>query len=273
MSRVHKQEETPSSAMTYGGYLKLPQLLAAQQPLTGEHDELLFIIIHQASELWLKLVLHELKGAIAKIAEGELQPAVKMLTRMGRIQAQMIGAWEILATMTPFDYGRFRDALGSSSGFQSYQYREFEFRLGAKDAAILEAHRADGGNFEILRSALEAPSIYDESLRLLARRGFAIPSDRLDRDWTAPYAADARVEAAWLCIYRDVDRWWDLYELGEKLVDVEYRFQQWRFAHVKTVERIIGFKRGTGGSAGVSYLVRALEKRFFPELLDLRTVI
>jgi tryptophan 2,3-dioxygenase len=258
---------------SYGGYLKLPQLLGAQAPLTAEHDELLFIIIHQASELWLKLLIHELKGAMERIASDDLQPAFKMLTRMGRIQAQMIGAWEILATMTPFDYGRFRDALGSSSGFQSYQYREFEFLLGAKDGAVLEAHRAEPANHAALARALESPSIYDETLRLMARRGFAIPPDRLERDWTGPYQADEGVEAAWLAVYRDVDRWWDLYELGEKLVDVEYRFQQWRFAHVKTVERIIGFKRGTGGSAGVAYLVKALERRFFPELLDLRTVI
>ena len=258
---VADETEAPSDeAMDYGGYLRLPQLLGAQRPLTSEHDELLFVIIHQTSELWLKLVLHELRGAMARIAADNLQPAFKMLTRMGRIQAQMIAAWEILATMTPFDYARFRKALGSSSGFQSWQYREFEYLLGAKDASILEAHRSTPANFLALEAALKSPSIYDETLRLLARRGFAIP-------------ADPRVEAAWLTIYRDAESWWDLYELGEKLVDVEYRFQQWRFAHVKTVERIIGFKRGTGGSAGVPYLTRALERRFFPELLDLRTVI
>ncbi len=266
-------EAGPDGAMDYGGYLRLPQLLGAQKPLTGEHDELLFVIIHQTSELWLKLVLHELRGAMARIAADDLQPAFKMLSRMGRIQAQMIVAWEILATMTPFDYARFRKALGSSSGFQSWQYREFEFMLGAKVASVVEAHRSDPKNFATLVAALESRSIYDEALRLLARRGFDIPAERLERDWSAPYVADPRVEAAWLIVYRDAESWWDLYELGEKLVDVEYRFQQWRFAHVKTVERIIGFKRGTGGSAGVSYLVRALEKRFFPELLDLRTVI
>jgi tryptophan 2,3-dioxygenase len=272
MDAADKTEAPPDEAMDYGGYLRLPQLLGAQRPLTSEHDELLFVIIHQTSELWLKLVLHELRGAMARIAVDDLQPSFKMLARMGRIQAQMISAWEILATMTPFDYARFRRALGSSSGFQSWQYREFEYLLGAKDASILEAHRPNQG-YAALEAALRSPSIYDETLRLLARRGFAIPADRLDRDWTAPYLADPRIEAAWLTIYRDAESWWDLHELGEKLVDVEYRFQQWRFAHVKTVERIIGFKRGTAGSAGVSYLTRALERRFFPELLDLRTVI
>jgi tryptophan 2,3-dioxygenase len=259
--------------MDYGGYLQLAQLLGAQKPLTNEHDELLFVIIHQTSELWLKLLIHELRGAMAMVAADNLQPAFKMLTRLGRIQAQMIQAWEILATMTPFDYARFRSALGSSSGFQSWQYREFEFLLGAKDASLLAAHRADPANLAALRSALERPGIYDETLRLMARRGFDIPADKLERDWTRPYEADPTVEAAWLVVYRNAENWWDLYELGEKLVDVEYRFQQWRFAHVKTVERIIGFKRGTGGSAGVSYLSRALERRFFPELLDLRTAI
>jgi tryptophan 2,3-dioxygenase len=273
MGVADETEADPAETMDYGGYLRLPQLLGAQRPITSEHDELLFVIIHQTSELWLKLVLHELRGAMAKVAADNLQPAFKMLTRMGRIQAQMIAAWEILATMTPFDYARFRKALGSSSGFQSWQYREFEYLLGAKDASILEAHRSTPANFLALEATLKSPSIYDESLRLLARRGFAIPADRLERDWTAPYLADPRVEAAWLTIYRDAESWWDLYELGEKLVDVEYRFQQWRFAHVKTVERIIGFKPGTGGSAGVSYLTRALERRFFPELLDLRTVV
>ena len=272
MGVANETGNEPDGTMDYGGYLRLPQLLGAQKPLTGEHDELLFVIIHQTSELWLKLVLHELRGAMAKIAADNLQPAFKMLTRMGRIQAQMIGAWEILATMTPFDYARFREALGASSGFQSWQYREFEYLLGAKDASILAAHRSNQG-FVALEAALGSPSVYDQTLRLLARRGFDIPGDRLERDWTTPYMADPRVEAAWLIIYRDAESWWDLYELGEKLVDVEYRFQQWRFAHVKTVERIIGFKRGTGGSAGVSYLTRALERRFFPELLDLRTVI
>jgi tryptophan 2,3-dioxygenase len=273
MSGAAKDRGAPAETMDYGGYLRLTQLLGAQKPLTGEHDELLFVIIHQTSELWLTLLIHELRGAMAKIAVDALQPAFKMLSRLGRIQAQMIQAWEILATMTPFDYARFRGALGSSSGFQSWQYREFEFLLGAKDATMLEAHRAEPANLAALSSALNQPGIYDEALRLLARRGFDIPAEKLGRDWTRAYEADPRVEAAWLVVYRDAESWWDLYELGEKLVDVEYRFQQWRFAHVKTVERIIGFKRGTGGSVGVSYLARALERRFFPELLDLRTAL
>lgn len=260
-----------AGAMTYGGYLGLPKLLGAQHPRSGEHDELLFIVIHQASELWMKLCLHELAGARAHIRDDDLKPAFKMLSRVGRIQAAMIQSWDILATMTPADYERFRASLGSSSGFQSFQYRQIEFMLGAKDARTIEVHRADPVAAALLDAALAEPSLYDESLRLLARRGFAIPAHVLERDVRQPYAPSPDVEAAWAEVYRDVDRHWDLYELAEKLVDVEYRLQQWRFSHMKTVERIIGFKRGTGGSAGVSYLVKALERTFFPELLSLRT--
>ncbi len=262
-----------SKSLSYGQYLQLDKVLSAQGPRSGEHDELLFIIIHQSSELWMKLCLHELRGAVAHIREGDLKPAFKMLSRVGRIQTQMIQAWEILATMTPADYSRFRDALGTSSGFQSHQYRQIEFLLGAKNARTLEVFESDPPVHAELMAALAAPSLYDEALALLARRGFAIPEAYLNRDWTQPYEASPEVEAAWTAVYRDVDTWWDLYELGEKLVDIEYRLQQWRFAHMKTVERIIGFKRGTGGSAGVAYLVKALERPFFPELLSLRTVI
>ena len=262
-----------AQVMDYGAYLQLPTLLGAQKPNSGEHDELLFIIVHQATELWLKLCIHELKSAIARIRDDDLEPAFKMLTRIARIQNHMIQAWEILATMTPFDYAQFRDSLGASSGFQSVQYRQFEFLLGAKKGQMLEVHRSDAVAFAALEAAIGAPSLYDETLRLLARRGFAIPADHLDRDWTEPYVADPAVEAAWISIYRDAEKWWDLYQLGEKLVDLEYRLQQWRFAHMKTVERIIGFKRGTGGSEGVNYLVKALEKTLFPELLSLRTAI
>jgi tryptophan 2,3-dioxygenase len=262
-----------SKSLSYGQYLQLDKVLDAQAPRSGEHDELLFIIIHQSSELWMKLCLHELRGAIAQIRADDLEPAFKMLSRVGRIQTQMIQAWEILATMTPFDYSRFRESLGTSSGFQSHQYRQIEFLLGAKNARTLDVHRSDPAILAELETALATPSIYDEALALLVRRGFAIPADYLDRDWTQPYEANEAVEAAWTAVYRDVDQWWDLYELGEKLVDIEYRLQQWRFAHMKTVERIIGFKRGTGGSAGVAYLVKALERPFFPELLSLRTVI
>lgn len=258
--------------MSYGGYLGLETLLASQNPLSGEHDELLFIVIHQATELWMKLCLHELSAAREQIKRDDLEPAFKMMSRVARIQTGMIQNWEILATMTPADYARFRGMLGSSSGFQSYQYRALEFILGAKNAAFNQLHE-DTPAHAALQAALHAPSVYDETLRLLSRRGFAIPADHVERDWTQPYEPSAKVEAAWLEIYRGVDGHWDLYELGEKLVDVEYRFQQWRFAHMKTVERIIGYKRGTGGSAGVSYLTKVLEKSFFPELLSLRTSI
>lgn len=262
-----------SKSLSYGQYLQLDKVLGAQSPRSDEHDELLFIVIHQSSELWMKLCLHELRAAAAHIRNDDLEPAFKMLSRVGRIQTQMIQAWEILATMTPFDYSRFRDALGTSSGFQSHQYRQIEFLLGAKNARTLEVHESDPAIHAELVEALKTPSLYDEALALLARRGLAIPQAYLDRDWTQIYEASPEVEAAWLTVYRDVETWWDLYELGEKLVDIEYRLQQWRFAHMKTVERIIGFKRGTGGSAGVAYLVRALERPFFPELLSLRTVI
>ena len=257
--------------MTYGSYLQLDRVLASQTPLSGAHDELLFIVIHQASELWMKLCLHELEGARRQIREDDLEPAFKMLSRVARVQAQMIQSWEVLATMTPADYAKFRDSLGPSSGFQSHQYRLFEFLLGAKNAALIAVHEGDPEAHARLTAALAEPSLYDESLRLLARRGFAVPPERLERNWTQPYAPHEGVEAAWIAVYRDAEAHWDLYELGEKLVDVEYRFQQWRFAHLKTVERIIGFKRGTGGSSGVPYLARALEAAFFPELLTLRT--
>jgi len=259
--------------MDYGDYLQLDALLSAQATRTEEHDELLFIVIHQATELWLKLSIHEIKSACADVAGDDLRSAFKTLSRVARIQAHMIQAWEILATMTPFDYSNFREALGASSGFQSFQYRQLEFLLGAKDARMLEMHAAGSQRRGDLEAVLAAPSLYDEALRLLARRGFAIPADRLARDWSRAYEASEAVEAAWLKVYRNTGEYWDLYELGEKLVDLEYRLQQWRFTHMKTVERIIGFKRGTGGSEGVSYLVKALDRKLFPELLTLRTAM
>jgi tryptophan 2,3-dioxygenase len=262
-----------TGAMGYGDYLHLGSLLACQTPLSPEHDELLFIVIHQSTELWMKLCLHEIEAAARHIRDDDLEPALKMMARVGRIQAQMIQSWEILSTMTPADYSSFRGYLGSSSGFQSHQYRQLEFLLGAKNAKVIEVFRSDPPIFERLDAALRRPSLYDETLRLMAKRGLAIPADHLDRDFSQPYVADPAVEAAWLAVYRDVESWWDIYELAEKLVDLEYRFQQWRFAHMKTVERIIGYKRGTGGSAGVSYLVKALDRTFFPELLSLRTSI
>ena len=258
--------------MSYSDYLQLSVLLDAQRPATDEHDELLFIVVHQTSELWLKLCVHELRAVIEQIRTDDLQPAFKMLARVGRLQHHLIETWETLTTMTPADYLRFRDALGSSSGLQSHQYRLFELLLGAKDAAKIEKHRNEPRVFAELQAALVSPSLYDETLRLLARRGFEIPAAVQQREtWSAPYEPNERVEAAWLRIYRAVGEHWDLYELAEKLVDVEYRFHQWRFAHMKTVERVIGFRRGTGGSAGVPYLMKSLEGSFFPELLSLRT--
>jgi tryptophan 2,3-dioxygenase len=262
-----------STGLTYADYLQIPQLLSLQKPRSDEHDELLFVIIHQASELWMKLCLHELDGARAQIIADDLEPAFKMMARVARIQSQLIQSWEILATMTPFDYSRFRGELGSSSGFQSHQYRLLEFVLGGRDSNFNKLHEGTPEVHSALVAELARPSLYDEALRLLARRGFDIPASHIERDWSLRYVESPQVEAAWLQIYRDVEKHWDLYELGEKLVDVEYRFQQWRFVHLKTVERIIGYKRGTGGSAGVSYLAKVLEKGFFPELLSLRTSI
>ncbi len=259
--------------MSYSQYLQLDKVLGAQKPLSGQHDEMLFIVIHQASELWMKLLLHELAATRAQIKGDDLEPAFKMLSRIARVQAQLIQSWDVLGTMTPADYMRFRDSLGQSSGFQSWQYRLIEFILGNKDARMIEVHAADKPTHALLRRELATPSLYDESLRLLARRGFDIPRERAERDWTQPYEAHPAVEAAWLAIYRDSAKHWDLYELAEKLVDFEYRLQQWRFAHLKTVERIIGFKRGTGGSSGAGYLAHVLTKGFFPELISLRTSI
>lgn len=259
--------------ISYGQYLDLEPLLACQNPASEEHDELLFIVIHQVSELWIKLCLHEAHGAAANIRLDNLSPAFKMLSRMSRIQEQLIKAWEVLVTMTPADYASFRDSLGQSSGFQSYQYREIEFLLGNKNAKLIEAHRAKPKHYQKLQQALNAPSLYDNVLQLLARRGFAIPDDLIERDWSVPYQASSDVEAVWSEIYRNSTQYWDLYELAEKLVDVEFNFQRWRFSHMKTVERIIGYRRGTGGTAGVNYLVKALDLQFFPELWSVRTSI
>ena len=260
-------------AMSYGDYLRLGDLLACQQPLTAEHDETLFIIIHQTSELWIKLCLHEISGAIRQIRAGELGPAFKMMARVARVQANLIQSWEILSTMTPFDYSSFRSALGKSSGFQSFQYRMLEFRLGNKNRQMARVFDAHPQIAAAVSAALSEPSIYDESLALLARRGLAIPEDKLVRDFAEPYASDPRVTDAWRLVYRDADKHWDLYELAEKLVDVEYRFHLWRYTHMKTVERIVGAKPGTGGTSGVSYLRKALDLRFYPELWDVRTEI
>jgi tryptophan 2,3-dioxygenase len=257
--------------LTYGRYLALDQLLDCQRPVSESHDELLFIVIHQATELWLKLMVHELRGARRRIIADDLQPAFKMLARVSRIQAQLIQSWDVLSTLTPADYLAFRDRLGPASGLQSHQYRLLEFVLGQKQPAMLAVHRHTPAIEAELRRELEAPSLYDETIRLLGRRGFAIAATASARDWTQTHRGDASVLAAWQAIYRDPRAHWDLYELAEELVDLEDWFRQWRFRHVTTVERIIGHKTGTGGSAGVSYLKRALDVCCFPELWQIRT--
>jgi tryptophan 2,3-dioxygenase len=259
--------------LSYGAYLGLDTLLSCQTPLTEEHDETLFIIIHQATELWMKLILHELDAARTHLQQDDLQPAFKMLARVSRIQSQLIQSWDVLATLTPSDYMTFRDRLGHASGFQSHQYRLIEFRFGNKNRALLAPHRHTPEIHKRLEEALEAPGVYDEAIRLLARRGFAIDKAVIERDWSAPHERDPSVLNAWLAIYADTTAHWDLYELAEKLVDMEDSFQQWRFRHLTTVERIIGHKRGTGGTAGVPYLERALNIRFFPELWEVRTAL
>ena len=258
---------------TYGDYLKLDQLLSAQQSLSKEHDELAFIIIHHVQELWLKLVAYEIEAAIAAIRADHLPPAFKSLARVTRIQEQLITAWDVLSTMTPADYLAFRSALGPASGFQSYQYRLVEFRLGAKDPEMLLPHRHDPVVHAKLHAALTEPSLYDEALRLLAKRGHPVPKEVLDRDFSQPYVSNPQVRDIWLSIYRESQEHFDLYELAEELVDVEDWFQQWRFRHMKTVERIIGHKTGTGGSSGVGYLKTALDRSFFPELWEVRTYL
>lgn len=262
---------SPEGGLSYGAYLQLDAVLGAQAPRSAEHDEMMFIIIHQASELWLKLCLHELDGALAHLRADETRPAMKMLARIARIQEQLTQSWSVLATMTPSDYLRFRDVLGQSSGFQSAQYRRLEYRLGNKTPELCEVFRGEPGLYAAVRAALEAPSLYDETLRLAARAGLDLPAEAVERDWSRPYAPSRAVEDAWMQVYAEPARWWELYELAEKLVDLEQKFQQWRFNHMKTVERIIGFRRGTGGSGGVSYLVKALDLRLFPELWTVRT--
>ena len=257
--------------MTYGDYLQLDTLLAAKKPLSDKHDEHLFIIIHHVHELWLNLMAHELESAITNIDQDQLPPAFKSMARMTRILEQMIRAWDVLSTMTPADYLEFRSSLGQSSGFQSFQYRLVEFRLGAKDAKMLLPHRHDAQVHARLEAAFKAPSLYDVALMLLKRRGFAIPEEVAKRDFSVRHVSSEAVLKAWLEIYRDSKKYFDLYELAEELVDLEDWFQQWRFRHMKTVERIIGYKRGTGGSSGVGFLKSALDHSFFPELWAVRT--
>jgi tryptophan 2,3-dioxygenase len=257
--------------MSYGDYLQLDAVLGAQHPRSPDHNEMLFIVQHQTSELWMKLMLHELRAAIAALSADRMAPAFKMLARVSRIMEQLVHAWDVLATMTPPEYSAIRPYLASSSGFQSWQYRCIEFSLGNKNAAMLKphAHRAD--LLAIVDQAWRAPSLYDEALRLLARRGFEIPAEYVERDWTQPYAVSDAVEQQWLKIYRDPEANWDLYQLGEELTDLEDAFRLWRFRHVTTVERVIGFKRGTGGTGGVSYLRKMLDVVLFPEIWRLRT--
>ncbi|MGA0572482.1 tryptophan 2,3-dioxygenase [Variovorax sp. VNK109] len=260
-----------SKSMSYGDYLQLDTLLSAQKPLSPKHDELLFIVQHQTSELWMKLMLHELHAAIGRVAADDLGNAFKMLARVSRIMEQLVHAWDVLATMTPPEYSAIRPYLASSSGFQSFQYRCIEFALGNKNAAMLKPHEHRPDLLATVQAAYEAPSLYDEALRLLARRGIPVPQSHIERDWTQPYQESDAVEEAWLTVYRDPQKYFDLYQLGEELTDLEDAFRLWRFRHVTTVERVIGFKRGTGGTGGVSYLRRMLDVVLFPEIWRLRT--
>jgi len=262
-----------SDQMSYGDYLALDAVLTAQHPLTDAQDELLFIIQHQTSELWMKLAIREITAARDAIREGRLQPAFKMLARVSRIFEQLNNAWDVLRTMTPSDYTTFRDALGPSSGFQSYQYRQIEFMLGNRNHAMLRPHAHRDDITEMLKAELATPSLYDEALALLAREGIAVPDEVLSRDVSAPYEAHDEVIAAWHRVYSAPEKHWPLYELAEKLVDFEDYFRRWRFNHVTTVERVIGFKRGTGGTGGVSYLKKMLEVELFPELWRVRTTL
>ena len=260
-----------SRAMSYGDYLHLDQILGAQHPRSPDHNEMLFIIQHQTSELWMKLMLHELQGAMACVAADDLGSAFKMLARVSKIMEQLVHAWDVLATMTPPEYSAIRPYLASSSGFQSAQYRCIEFALGNKNAAMLKPHAHRPDLLAQVQAAYDAPSLYDQALRLLARRGLALPASHTERDWTQPYAANPAVEEAWLVVYRSPRAHWDLYQLGEELTDLEDAFRLWRFRHVTTVERVIGFKRGTGGTGGVSYLRKMLDVVLFPEIWTLRT--
>ncbi len=257
-------------SQSYGQYLQLDLLLAAQRPLTAEHNEMLFIIVHQVSELWMRLLRHELGAVIDCVRRDDLDASFKMFSRIDHVQGQLLAVWDVLSTMTPFDYSAFRNALGRSSGFQSLQYRLIEFLLGNKNADMIKVHQRDPLAYAELERTLRSPSLYDEVLRLLSRRGRELSPAALQRDFTQPYEASKQVTAAWLSVYLNAEKDWDLYELAEHLVDVDHRFQLWRFQHMKTVERIIGYKPGTGGTAGVSYLAKALRLRLFPELWEAR---
>jgi tryptophan 2,3-dioxygenase len=260
-----------SRTFSYGQYLHLDKLLGAQHPLSNQHDEMLFIMMHQVSELWMKLALFELGEALACIKRDALGQAFSFFERVSHIQQQLLQSWDVLATISPAQFASFREALGKSSGFQSRQYRLLEFILGNKNAAMINVFRSDADSYAALQAALLRPGLYDESLRCLSRRGIPLPAQVLERDFTQPYHAHSAVAAAWLSVYHNAARDWDLYQLAERLVELDYKFQLWRFAHVKTVERVIGSQRGTGGSGGVSYLTKALDLKFFPELWAIRT--
>jgi len=260
-----------SQDMSYGDYLHLDAVLSAQHPRSPDHNEMLFIVQHQTSELWMKLMLHELRAAIVAIAADRMAPAFKMLARVSKIMEQLVHAWDVLATMTPPEYSAIRPYLARSSGFQSWQYRCIEFSLGNKNAAMLQPHAHRPDLLAHVEAAYRAPSLYDEALRLLARRGLPVPASSTERDWTQPHRVNDEVEAAWLTVYRAPEQYWDLYQLGEELTDLEDAFRLWRFRHVTTVERVIGFKRGTGGTNGVGYLRKMLDVVLFPEIWKLRT--
>jgi tryptophan 2,3-dioxygenase len=261
--------------LTYSDYLALHEVLSAQRPRSDppHHDEMLFIIQHQTSELWMKLIIHELEAAIRLVQADRLEACFKILARVKQVQEQLFNQWAVLATLTPSEYAQFRGVLGPASGFQSMQYRLVEFLLGNKDASYLSVFDHDPAARLRLETALNAPSLYDEFLRHLARRGHAVPPERVERDWSQPYEGHPEVVTVFKAIYEAPATHWDAYDMCEKLVDVEENFQLWRFRHLKTVERIIGFKRGTGGSSGVKFLRKVIDVRLFPELIDVRTEI
>ncbi|MEZ5513527.1 MAG: tryptophan 2,3-dioxygenase family protein [Steroidobacteraceae bacterium] len=259
------------ASQSYGDYLQLGKLLSAQQPNSTEHDEMLFIIVHQVSELWMRLMLHEISAVLTAVRRHDLDPSFKSLERISRIQEELLGVWRVLSSLTPFEYSAFRNTLGRSSGFQSAQYRELEFVLGNKNRDMTAVHKRDAVAYRRLEQTLQAPSLYDEVLRLLSQRGYEIDAAILTRDFAEPYSPSKQVTAAWLSVYHNAEKDWDLYELAECLVTLDHKFQLWRFHHLKTVERVIGYKSGTAGTSGVSYLAKALELKFFPELWQART--